>query len=127
MNSCKYSSPCFLLCSIRILPHQQDTGGFFVAVLVKHSWLPWQRQGKKQPPSMPGAEGGSSAGGGEESASSDGTKQSEAVQSDTIAVGGDLQRPSEEVLGKSVCAHVLALSLFEIHCLVYTCLHTCLI
>ena len=29
----------FFLCSIRILPHKQDTGGFFVAVLVKKSTL----------------------------------------------------------------------------------------
>ena len=28
--------------SLRILPHLQDTGGFFVAVLEKNDWLPWQ-------------------------------------------------------------------------------------
>ncbi|XP_078606922.1 RNA cytosine-C(5)-methyltransferase NSUN2-like isoform X2 [Branchiostoma floridae x Branchiostoma japonicum] len=31
---------------IRILPHHQDTGGFFVAVLRKTKALPWTRQGK---------------------------------------------------------------------------------
>ena len=30
--------------SIRIFPHQQDTGGFFVALLSKTSPLPWQVQ-----------------------------------------------------------------------------------
>lgn len=30
----------------RILPHHQDTGGFFVAVLEKKDWLPWQRRKK---------------------------------------------------------------------------------
>jgi tRNA (cytosine34-C5)-methyltransferase len=32
---------------MRILPHQQDTGGFFVAVLVKTSHLPWMRDSKE--------------------------------------------------------------------------------
>lgn len=36
-------------CSIRILPHLQNTGGFFVAVLQKHRWLPWQHQAKRPP------------------------------------------------------------------------------
>lgn len=30
--------------SIRILPHHQDTGGFFVAVLEKIKPLPWEAQ-----------------------------------------------------------------------------------
>lgn len=30
--------------SIRILPHYQDTGGFFVAVLEKLEPLPWEAQ-----------------------------------------------------------------------------------
>lgn len=69
-----------------------------MAVLVKHAWLPWQRQGKKQPLSM---EGASSACGEEEG---DGAKQSEAVISDSVAAAVDVgpQRPSEVVLGKSV-------------------------
>ena len=29
---------------LRILPHQQDTGGFFVAVLEKISLLPWEKE-----------------------------------------------------------------------------------
>lgn len=36
-----------IICSIysmRILPHHQDTGGFFVAVLQKTQQLPWQHQ-----------------------------------------------------------------------------------
>lgn len=27
-----------------MLPHHQDTGGFFIAVLHKSEWLPWQRR-----------------------------------------------------------------------------------
>ncbi|CAI7989852.1 RNA cytosine C(5)-methyltransferase NSUN2 [Geodia barretti] len=29
---------------VRVLPHHQDTGGFFIAVLCKSDWLPWQRR-----------------------------------------------------------------------------------
>ena len=29
-------------CSMRVLPHHQDTGGFFIAVLEKKSLLPWE-------------------------------------------------------------------------------------
>ena len=32
--------------SMRVLPHHQDTGGFFIAVLQKQNWLPWQRERK---------------------------------------------------------------------------------
>ena len=40
-----------MLYSLRILPHLQDTGGFFVAVFEKTDWLPWQLEAisKKQP------------------------------------------------------------------------------
>ena len=31
---------------MRVLPHHQDTGGFFIAVLQKRDWLPWQRERK---------------------------------------------------------------------------------
>ena len=36
---------------MRILPHLQDTGGFFVAVFEKTDWLPWQLEAisRKQP------------------------------------------------------------------------------
>ncbi|RVE51000.1 hypothetical protein evm_004291 [Chilo suppressalis] len=34
---------------IRILPHHQDTGGFFVAVFEKVSSLPWEKEEKPQP------------------------------------------------------------------------------
>lgn len=34
------------LSSLRILPHHQNTGGFFVAVLIKKSPMPWN---KRQP------------------------------------------------------------------------------
>ena len=34
--------------SMRILPHYQDTGGFFVAVLKKHHWLPWQKHARER-------------------------------------------------------------------------------
>ncbi|CAH0596909.1 unnamed protein product [Chrysodeixis includens] len=33
---------------IRILPHQQDTGGFFVAVFEKSAPLPWEKEEKPQ-------------------------------------------------------------------------------
>ncbi|XP_057564515.1 RNA cytosine C(5)-methyltransferase NSUN2 isoform X2 [Hippopotamus amphibius kiboko] len=36
---------------LRILPHHQNTGGFFVAVLVKKSSMPWN----KRPPKLQGA------------------------------------------------------------------------
>jgi len=29
--------------SIRVLPHQQDTGGFFIALLSKTQNLPWEK------------------------------------------------------------------------------------
>ena len=32
---------------MRVLPHHQDTGGFFIAVLQKQKWLPWQRERKQ--------------------------------------------------------------------------------
>ena len=35
-------------CSIRIVPHHQNTGGFFVAVLEKTKPLPWQKVEKSQ-------------------------------------------------------------------------------
>lgn len=34
----------FLFLSMRILPHHQDTGGFFVAVLEKVKPLPWESE-----------------------------------------------------------------------------------
>lgn len=34
--------------SMRILPHQQNTGGFFVAVLKKVKPLPWEAQVKEK-------------------------------------------------------------------------------
>jgi tRNA (cytosine34-C5)-methyltransferase len=40
------SEPCFSLPSIRILPHQQDTGGFFVAVIEKLRPLSWEAAAK---------------------------------------------------------------------------------
>lgn len=36
--------------SIRILPHLQNTGGFFVAAIVKKSLLPWERVPKPAAP-----------------------------------------------------------------------------
>ncbi|GLH05793.1 tRNA (cytosine(34)-C(5))-methyltransferase [Gryllus bimaculatus] len=33
--------------NIRVLPHHQDTGGFFVAVLVKNKLLPWESEKKE--------------------------------------------------------------------------------
>lgn len=29
---------------MRVLPHHQNSGGFFIAVLQKNDWLPWQRK-----------------------------------------------------------------------------------
>lgn len=40
---------CVCVCdnSMRILPHHQNTGGFFVAVLVKKSPMPWSKRNPK--------------------------------------------------------------------------------
>ena len=35
---------------MRVFPHLQDSGGFFVAVLHKKAWLPWQKQSKLAAP-----------------------------------------------------------------------------
>ncbi|KAF0047650.1 hypothetical protein F2P81_001283 [Scophthalmus maximus] len=35
---------CDVPCSMRILPHHQNTGGFFVAVLVKKAPMPWNKR-----------------------------------------------------------------------------------
>ena len=35
---------CLLSYSMRVLPHHQNTGGFFIGVLEKMDWLPWQRK-----------------------------------------------------------------------------------
>ena len=56
-----------LFCSMRVLPHFQDSGGFFIAVLEKRDWLPWQSKMKtkaamasRPPPSAsPGVTGAS--------------------------------------------------------------------
>ena len=37
---------------MRVLPHHQDSGGFFIALLQKNNWLPWQKQ-RKQAPFVP--------------------------------------------------------------------------
>ncbi len=41
---------CFVCCccflSVRVLPHHQDTGGFFIAILEKQDWLPWQNKAR---------------------------------------------------------------------------------
>ena len=45
------SGLCYLqtfIFSIRVYPHQQDTGGFFIAVLKKKSSLPWRSASKIQ-------------------------------------------------------------------------------
>lgn len=34
----------FVFASMRILPHHQNTGGFFVAVLVKKAPMPWNKR-----------------------------------------------------------------------------------
>uniref|UniRef100_A0A671LBG9 tRNA (cytosine(34)-C(5))-methyltransferase n=1 Tax=Sinocyclocheilus anshuiensis TaxID=1608454 RepID=A0A671LBG9_9TELE len=38
---------------MRILPHHQNTGGFFVAVLVKKAPMPWNRRYPKSPTDVP--------------------------------------------------------------------------
>lgn len=38
---------------MRILPHHQNTGGFFVAVLVKKAPMPWNKRYPKVPPAHP--------------------------------------------------------------------------
>ncbi len=43
MKKKKYQKTFF-----RILPHQQNTGGFFVALLEKKALCPWEKQVQKQ-------------------------------------------------------------------------------
>lgn len=38
----------YFFSSCRILPHHQNTGGFFIAVFKKLDWLPWQRKQKSK-------------------------------------------------------------------------------
>ena len=38
-----YFNLVFFMKRIRILPHHQDTGGFFIAVLEKKQRLPWMK------------------------------------------------------------------------------------
>ena len=45
------SCSLILFHSMRVLPHHQDTGGFFIAVLEKKDWLPWQRKQRRTQPS----------------------------------------------------------------------------
>ena len=33
---------------MRVLPHHQNTGGFFIALLRKKEWLPWQNKCKRK-------------------------------------------------------------------------------
>lgn len=40
----KFFSVCVFYGSMRILPHHQNTGGFFVAVLVKKAPMPWNKR-----------------------------------------------------------------------------------
>ncbi|XP_068603268.1 RNA cytosine C(5)-methyltransferase NSUN2 [Brachionichthys hirsutus] len=46
---------------MRILPHHQNTGGFFVAVLVKKSPMPWNKRFPKVRKDIPSISGGSLA------------------------------------------------------------------
>ena len=43
-KACQCLFVFLLIHSMRILPHHQDSGGFFVALLCKKDWLPWQRK-----------------------------------------------------------------------------------
>ncbi|XP_006903193.1 PREDICTED: tRNA (cytosine(34)-C(5))-methyltransferase [Elephantulus edwardii] len=65
---------------LRILPHHQNTGGFFVAVLVKNSPMPWN----KRQPKLPGKPAETRA----------------AVQSDSTASTGDKAVEASEVGSK---------------------------
>ena len=46
INACTFTILLFLY-SMRVLPHHQDTGGFFIAILEKKDWLPWQRKQRR--------------------------------------------------------------------------------
>ena len=46
INACTFTILLFLH-SMRVLPHHQDTGGFFIAILEKKDWLPWQRKQRR--------------------------------------------------------------------------------
>lgn len=41
------------LLSVRVLPHQQDTGGFFIALLKKQKALPWEKTKDSQNSDIP--------------------------------------------------------------------------
>eukprot|EP00731_Ephydatia_muelleri_P026085 Em0018g185a len=43
---------------VRVLPHHQDTGGFFISVLHKKDWLPWQNKMRRRLEKVVAAEGG---------------------------------------------------------------------
>ncbi len=47
LSTCYPQYPSLYFNSIRVLPHYQDTGAFFIAVFEKKEWLPWQSKMKK--------------------------------------------------------------------------------
>merc|ERR1719495_1547496 len=51
---------------LRILPHQQNTGGFFVAVIQKNKLCPWESDKNKVPKSVQQPENGAAGENGEE-------------------------------------------------------------
>ncbi|XP_031561431.1 RNA cytosine-C(5)-methyltransferase NSUN2-like [Actinia tenebrosa] len=94
---------------IRVYPHQQDTGGFFIAVLIKKKnapwenvnrcnnnpkWLPWQTEGEGQPRNK---QGGSEPDSGQEE--SEVKPQTEDAVDDDNNIVGDLSEDVDEVQG----------------------------
>ncbi|XP_048751868.2 RNA cytosine-C(5)-methyltransferase NSUN2-like isoform X2 [Ostrea edulis] len=78
---------------MRVLPHQQDTGGFFIAVLQKKSTLPWQQ--KKTPVNTDQKEQNQVT--GDHSVSGGETKDNKPEDtSHSTEDGGTKKRPAEE-------------------------------
>uniref|UniRef100_A0A8W8K335 tRNA (cytosine(34)-C(5))-methyltransferase n=1 Tax=Magallana gigas TaxID=29159 RepID=A0A8W8K335_MAGGI len=76
---------------MRVLPHQQDTGGFFIAVLVKKATLPWQQ---KKEAKLSEQKDKSEANGGEvkDNKMEEGNPSEQMVKEDE----GTKKRPAEE-------------------------------
>ena len=98
------------LFSLRVLPHLQDTGGFFVAVLEKTDWLPWQLEAssKKQSQVDAPADAITTV---EEEITKEEDKKEESVSKDV----GQCKRP-DDILGKYVaCIGMVDFTIVGVH------------
>ena len=112
-----YSSRLYnLSCSqsVRVLPHHQDTGGFFIAVLNKSDWLPWQRRPRHTADPSPSSSSGGGVGEGTERPSVLGAKERgeeregvcEGGREAGVLAGGAEGQPSEGEKAGGVAAEV---------------------